>query len=270
MHSQGSYFQEENEMVRMPVLFIGHGSPMNAVEDNQYTKAWQQIAAQIPRPESILCVSAHWYTHGSRITDDDYPRMIYDMYGFPDDLYQVQYQAPGAPELAQDTKSLIQRDVKIDNSWGYDHGTWSVLCKMYPSADIPVFQLSVDRSAGAQEHFQIGQELQSLRERGVLILGSGNVVHNLSRVSWSMEGGHPWADEFDGYIKESILAKDYQKVIHYETAGKAAELSFPTPDHFYPLLYVLGASVQEDKVTVFNNSCMGGALSMTCYLFDRE
>ena len=193
------------ETKKMPALFIGHGSPMNAIEDNQYTRNWIEIAGEFPKPKAILAISAHWYTDGSRITDEAHPKMVYDMYGFPDELYKVLYEAKGAPELAHLTKDLIKRDVKIDNSWGYDHGTWSVLCKMYPEADIPVYQLSVDSSASAQTHFKIGQEISALREKGVLILGSGNVVHNLSKISWEMEGGHPWAVDFDNYIKNKII-----------------------------------------------------------------
>ena len=223
------------ETKKMPALFIGHGTPMNAIEDNQYTKNWMKIASEFPKPKAILAISAHWYTSGSRITDEAHPKMVYDMYGFPDELYKVLYEAEGAPELAHLTKDLIKRDVKIDNSWGYDHGTWSVLCKMYPEADIPVYQLSVDSSASAQTHFKIGQEISALREKGVLILGSGNVVHNLSKIGWEMEGGHPWADDFDNYIKNKIISKEYQDVINYKTAGKSSELAFYTPDHYFPL-----------------------------------
>ena len=257
----------ENEIKKMPVLFIAHGTPMNAIEDNEYTRNWTKIASEIPKPKAILAVSAHWYTSGSRITDEAKPKMVYDMFGFPDELYKVQYNAKGSPELAHLTKNLIKRDVKIDNSWGYDHGTWSVLCKMYPKANIPVYQLSVDSSASAETQFQIGQEISSLREKGVLIVGSGNVVHNLSRISWGMEGGLPWAVDFDNYIKDKIIKRQYEDVINYKSAGKSSELAFYTPDHFYPLLYVLGASREEDKLSIFNDSCTLGSLSMTCYLF---
>jgi 4,5-DOPA dioxygenase extradiol len=259
--------ENENEIKRMPALFVGHGSPMNAIEDNIYTRSWTEIASKLPKPKAILAVSAHWYTHGTRISDDEHPKMVYDMYGFPEKLYKVDYKSKGMPELAHATKNLIKRDVKIDNSWGYDHGTWSVLFKMYPEADIPVYQLSVDRNASAKDHFQIGQEISELREKGVLIFGSGNVVHNLSKVSWGMEGGHPWADEFDSYIKDKVVKRQYEDVINYKSAGKSSELAFFTPDHFYPLLYILGASKEEDQLSVFNDSRMGGALSMTSYLF---
>lgn len=253
---------------KMPALFVGHGSPMNAIEDNEYTENWAKVAGQIPKPEAILSVSAHWYTHGTKITDVPYPKMVYDMYGFPDELYKVRYDAPGSPEFSHSTIQLISRTVSVDNSWGCDHGTWSVLCRMYPEADIPVYQLGIDRSSSSQEHFQIGQEISSLREKGVLIFGSGNVVHNLSRINWTMAGGYSWAEEFDNYIKEKIMAKEYQDVVDYEKAGKSSELAFVTPEHFYPLLYVLGTARVDDKLTVFNDSCTMGSLSMTSYLFE--
>jgi len=253
---------------KMPALFIGHGSPMNAIEDNSFTRGWEEIARQIPKPEAVLSVSAHWYTKGTRIADTSKPKTIYDMYGFPDELYRVTYNAPGAPALAHLTQGLINRDVQIDNNWGIDHGTWSVLHRMYPEANIPVYQLSVDGSASAATHLQIGQEIGALRDKGVLILGSGNVVHNLAKIKWSMEGGFPWADEFDNYIKDRIVDKQYQDVVHYEKAGESSKLAFFTPEHFFPLLYTLGASREDDRLAVFNDSCTKGSVSMTCYLFE--
>jgi 4,5-DOPA dioxygenase extradiol len=252
---------------RMPVLFVGHGSPMNALEDNIYTRNWERIAADIPRPETILAVSAHWYTEKTRINDSEKPGMIYDMYGFPEELYRLKYDVKGSSEMADLTKSLISRKVETDNSWGCDHGTWSVLCRMYPKEAIPVYQLSIDMNASAEEHFQIGKEISSLRDRGVLILGSGNVVHNLSKVNWDMESGYPWAVEFDNYIKEKVTLRQFNEVVNYKSAGKSAEMAFNTPEHFYPLLYVLGASRDDDKLDIFNDSCIMGSLSMTCYLF---
>ncbi len=253
---------------RMPALFVGHGSPMNAIENNTYSKGWEEVAATIPKPKAILSVSAHWYTKGSRINDQENPRTIYDMYGFPRELYQVVYDAPGAPELAHMTQDIISREVKIDNSWGLDHGTWSVLHRMYPAADIPVFQLSVDSGAHPETHYKIGQEIGSLREKGVMILGSGNVVHNLARINWEVQGGYPWAVEFDEYIKDKIINRQYPEVINYHNAGESSKLAFVTPEHFYPLLYVLGASAEEDHLRVFNDSCTLGSISMTSYLFD--
>jgi Uncharacterized conserved protein len=240
---------------------------MNAIEDNSFTQNWVSIAREIPRPKIILSISAHWYTDGSRINDAQHPKTVYDMYGFPDELYRVQYKVIGSAETAQLAKHLVSRTVRTDNSWGIDHGTWSVLCRMYPEADIPVLQLSIDANSGPEDHFQIGRELRTLRENGVLILGSGNVVHNLSEINWDMESGFPWADEFDRYIKNKILKKRYEDVVEYEKSGRSSGLAFTTPDHFYPLLYVLGASDSTDQLTVFNDSCTMGSLSMTSYLF---
>jgi len=256
-----------NETGKMPVLFVGHGSPMNAIEDNEFTRIWAKIATLFPKPKAILAVSAHWYTNGTRIDDEENPKMIYDMYGFPEELYKVVYDADGAPEFAKMTKDLIKREVTIDRSWGLDHGTWSVLTKMYPDADIPTYQLSVDGKASAETHFKIGQEISALREEGVLILGSGNVVHNLSKINWGMKGGFPWADEFDIFVKEKIQSKNYEDVVNYKKIGNIADLAVRTPDHFFPLLYVLGAAREEDEVTVFNEKRLMGSMSMTCYLF---
>ena len=251
----------------MPALFIGHGSPMNAIEDNYFTKNWEKIANEIPKPTAILAISAHWYTLGSRITDATQPKMVYDMYGFPQELYEIAYPAMGSLKLAHETKNLIKAKVEIDNSWGYDHGTWSVLCKMYPEADIPVYQLSLDRQASAEAHFQIGQEISILRDQGVLILGSGNVVHNLAKINWEMVQGYPWAIEFDSYIENSIKNQAYEKVVNYQAAGKSAEIAFVTPEHYLPLLYVLGAARADDQLSIYNDACILGSMSMTSYVF---
>lgn len=252
---------------RMPALFIGHGSPMNAIEDNEFTRQWEKLSLKIPRPEAILSVSAHWYTGGTKTTDISQPRIVYDMYGFPEELYKVSYPVKGSPHIAGRLGSLLKDEIIMDNSWGIDHGTWSVLCRVFPEADIPVVQLSIDAGAGPQVHFELGQKLSVLREEGVLILGSGNVVHNLALVDWKQQGGYSWAEEFDGYIKENILEKNYRNVLNYKEAGQSYKKAFPTPEHFYPLLYVLGASKEDDRVEVFNDSCTLGALSMTSYLF---
>jgi len=255
---------------KMPVLFVGHGSPMNAVENNQFTRGWEEIAGKIPKPKAILSISAHWYTAETRINNAEKPEMVYDMYGFPDELYRVVYPAPGAPELAAITKNLISRAVKVDNTWGIDHGTWSVLHRMYPAAEIPVYQLSIDMDAAAEIHYKIGQELTSLREQGVLILGSGNIVHNLSRINWALEGGFPWADAFDDYIQQNILNVEHEAIIDYHLAGEPSKLAFITREHFYPLLYVLGASDGDDAITVFNDSRTLGSISMTSYLIAEK
>lgn len=253
---------------KMPVLFIGHGSPMNAIDNNQFVHGWKEIAGKIARPEAILAVSAHWVTNGTKVNDTEKPKTIYDMYGFPEELYQIEYNAPGRPELAHETIRLVSKKVEIDNNWGIDHGTWSVLCRMYPDADIPVCQLSIDQNVSAEEHYKIGEEISSLRDKGVLILGSGNVVHNLSKVDFGMQNGYSWAEKFDEYIKSKIINKQYGDVIQYQSAGDVSKLAFYTTEHFFPLLYVLGASRPEDNLTIFNDSCTMGSLSMTSYLFE--
>jgi 4,5-DOPA dioxygenase extradiol len=255
-------------MERMPALFIGHGSPMNAIEENTFVKEWKALKDKLPHPEAILSVSAHWFTSGSKVTDSRAPETIYDMYGFPKELYEIIYNAKGAPQFAHKTQQIVSRQVTIDNTWGYDHGTWSVLHRIYPEADIPVFQLSVDRNASVEEHYKIGQELASLRDQGVLIFGSGNVVHNLARINWNMEGGYPWAEEFDGYVKENILSRKDDNVINYHKTGTSSTLAFTSLDHYAPLLYILGASNKSEQITVFNDSCILGSLSMTSYLFE--
>lgn len=257
-------------MERMPALFVGHGSPMNAIEKNEYSLRWERLGKELPHPKAILSVSAHWFTSGTRVTDAPKPRMVYDMYGFPEALYRVQYPAPGSPQFAGEAHSLLRPTAQVDNTWGLDHGSWSALCRMFPQADIPVFQLSVDAKASPQAHFAIGQKLQSLREGGVMIFGSGNVVHNLSRVNWGMDGGYDWAEEFDAYIKNNIVARRFEQVLEYESVGRSAALSVPTFEHFAPLLYVLGAAYEDDSITVFNDSCTLGSLSMTSYLLGNR
>ncbi|HOS68478.1 MAG TPA: 4,5-DOPA dioxygenase extradiol [Bacillota bacterium] len=256
-------------MSKMPVLFVGHGSPMNAIEDNNYSRNWRNLAERIPKPGTILSVSAHWYTHGTRVMNEENPKTIYDMYGFPEELYEVLYDPAGSPGIAKAAKELISRETKYDNSWGIDHGTWSVLVHMYPDRDIPVFQISIDASAPPEEHYKIGKELGALREQGVLIFGSGNVVHNLRLVDWHKANkGFDWAYEFDEYIYENIMDYNHDNILKYNELGDIARLAVPIPDHFYPLLYTLGASDEDDKVSVHNKSCELGSLTMTAYLWE--
>ena len=254
-------------MDRMPTLFIGHGSPMNAIEDNRFSDTWKKLGKQLPKPQAILSVSAHWFTNGTLVTNDPAPKMIYDMYGFPDALYKVQYNAPGSPRFAARARELIGEDVQFDTSWGLDHGSWSVLRRLFPQADIPVFQLSVDKNAAPEAHFAIGRMLRPLREEGVLILGSGNIVHNLSKVNWQMDGGYPWAEAFDGYIRDAVVNRNTDAVLHYQQAGDAASLSFRWLDHYAPMLYALGAADASDRITIWNEACTMGSMSMTSYLF---
>jgi 4,5-DOPA dioxygenase extradiol len=251
----------------MPVIFAGHGSPMNAIEDNRFSREWKRIAAGIPAPKAILCVSAHWVTDGTCVNDQPQPKTVYDMYGFPKELYELVYQPPGSPELAAQAIRLLGQQTAVDNSWGIDHGTWSVLVHMFPDADIPVVQLSIDANSDMEDHYRTGQKLQALREQGVLVLGSGNVVHNLGLINWNQVGGEPWAVEFDNYVKENILARRFEKVIHYGAAGNSSLRAFPTTEHYVPLLAILGCSTPDDEIYVFNDQCVLGSLSMTGYLF---
>ena len=253
----------------MPVVFVGHGTPMNAAEENTYSRGWQEISRAIPKPEAILAVSAHWYTEGTRLQTEENPKTIHDFYGFPQQLYEIEYPAPGAPGLAHRAMELFGHNSFEDNAWGIDHGTWSVLKWMYPDADIPVCQMSIDRRMTPAELYETGQKLKPLRDENVLILGSGNVVHNLRLVDFSAEGGFDWAEEFDAFIRGRIEERNFSEVIDYKKAGDCARFAFPTPEHFDPLLYVLGAVDGKDRVNVYNASCTLGSLSMTSYLFSE-
>lgn len=251
---------------KMPVVFVGHGSPMNAIEDNRFSRQWSIVADQIPKPKAILSISAHWVTDGICVNNQENPKTIYDMYGFPQELYEVVYTPKGAPELANLVTSMLGDQVAIDNRWGVDHGTWSVLKHMYPDAEVPTMQLSINARATMQEHIQLGQKLRRLREQGILILGSGNVVHNLALINWKSSGGEPWANEFDEYIKQNILSRQFEKVIDYRSAGDISAKAFFTTEHFVPLLTVLGSTLKEDPIQVFNEECILGSMSMTSYL----
>lgn len=255
---------------RMPVVFVGHGSPMNAIEDNRFTREWEKLGQKLPQPKAILCVSAHWQTSGSHVLTNKNPKMIYDMYGFPQELYEVIYAAPGAPEWADKTIQLLAPKAKGSESWGFDHGTWSVLRKIYPLANIPVYQLSVDMMASPEECLTIGKALAPLRESGILLLGSGNIVHNLRMVNWTMEKeGFDWADRIDIKVKELLQAGEFDKVASLAKEGGEAALAIPTVDHYYPLLTVLGSVDKEESIQVFNESRVLGSLSMTSYIFGK-
>ncbi|MGD0340489.1 MAG: 4,5-DOPA dioxygenase extradiol [Bacteroidales bacterium] len=259
---------------QMPVLFVGHGSPMNAIEDNEFVDGWREAGRSLPKPKAILCVSAHWETKGTFITAMKKPATIHDFGGFPQELFEVQYPAQGSPELAKKVKSLITKtEVGLDEKWGLDHGCWSVLKRMYPAADIPVIQLSLDYSKPAQYHYELAREILSLRNEGVLIIGSGNMVHNLRLVDWdSMENpgvGYDWAIEANEKLKKLILADNYKPLIDYRSQGKAFDLAIPTPEHFLPLLYILALKQENDKVSFFNDKPVGGSLSMTSVKIEK-
>jgi 4,5-DOPA dioxygenase extradiol len=257
---------------KLPVLFIGHGSPMNAIEDNQFSRTWAKFGKEIPKPKAVLVVSAHWLTNGTFVTAMKQPRTIHDFGGFPQELFNVQYPAKGSPELAAATSKLItSTTVGLDHEWGLDHGTWSVVKHMYPDADIPVLQLSIDYNKPAQYHYDLAQQLKSLRSKGVLIIGSGNMVHNLRMVAWDKlqepEYGFDWAIEMNTIFKEKIGNRDIQSLIDYEKLGAAAKLAIPTPDHYYPLLYNIALQDKQDEISFFNDKLVGGSLNMTSVKF---
>lgn len=252
---------------KMPVLFLGHGSPMNAIEENEFVTGFRNIAKDIPKPSAILCISAHWETKGTFVTAMQHPATIHDFGGFPKELFAVQYPAPGSPDLAKETKSLITKtDVGLDEKWGLDHGAWSVLKHLYPDADIPVIQMSIDYSQNSQYHYELAQQIKSLRERGVLVVGSGNIVHNLRMVEWRRLNetfGYDWAIEANEKMKKFMLDRDHQELINFRSQGKAFDLAIPTPEHYLPLLYSLALQDTNDEIKLFNDKAVAGALTMT-------
>lgn len=254
------------------MLFIGHGSPMNGIEHNEFSNYWKQLAKDIPTPKAVLVISAHWLTKGTKITAMDKPQTIHDFGGFPQELFAVQYPAPGDVTLAKETQSLIQStNVELDHDWGLDHGTWTTVRHMYPNANIPVLQLSIDYTKGPQYHYELAKELSALRKKGVLIFGSGNMVHNLRMVhmpsrnidDFNKEYGYDWAVEMNEIFKKTILNGDHQALVNYEGLHAAARLAIPSPDHYYPLLYTLGLQGKSDVPTIFNDKLLAGSLSMT-------
>ena len=249
----------------LPAIFLGHGNPMNAVTNNGYTQAWRRLGRETPRPKAIVSISAHWYLPGTGVTINPAPRTIHDFGGFPPELYQVQYPAPGDPDLARRVqKMLAPFPVLLDDSWGLDHGTWSVLRHVYPDADIPVVQLSIDETKPASFHFQLGKKLAPLREEGVLIVGSGNLVHNLHTYAWGRQLPEPydWAVRFETMAKQLLLAGAYQELIDYETLGEDALLCIPTPDHYLPLLYVIATRGEGEPASFPVQGVDGGSISM--------
>jgi 4,5-DOPA dioxygenase extradiol len=252
----------------MPVLFIGHGSPMNGIEDNAFSRRWKEMALSIPLPRAVLVVSAHWLSHGTRITAMDFPRTIHDFGGFPQALFQVQYPAPGSPALATAvTEMVTAAHVEPDHDWGLDHGTWSVVRHMYPEAEIPVLQLSIDYTKAPRFHYELARELSQLRRKGVLIIGSGNMVHNLRMVAWDKMDtpgyGYDWALEMNQRFKDFIAASDHTALIEFEKLGTAARLAIPTPEHYLPLVYTLGLQRKTDEISFFNDQAVAGSLTMT-------
>jgi len=246
----------------MPVLFVGHGNPMNAVQDNEFSRTWADVGRTLPRPRAILSISAHWETAGCRVTAMPAPETVHDFYGFPRQLYEIQYPAPGAPELAQGIKQALDDPVvHLDFSWGLDHGTWSVLCRMFPAADIPVVQLSLDSSQPPGFHYRLGQRLKYLRGQDVLVIGSGNMVHNLGVMAWD-NSALEWARDFDAALAAHILAGEHLALVDYEAVGENAHMAIPTNEHFLPLLYVLAMQEKSDSITFFCEKVTLGSISM--------
>ena len=253
----------------MPVLFIGHGSPLNALRTNAWTETWRRLGQELPRPKAVLLISGHWCTEGVRVTSQAAPPTLHDFGAFPQALFDIRYPAPGAPELAGKVCALLApAGPRLDDGWGLDHGAWSVLSKAYPDADIPVVQLSIDYHHPPSFHFDLGRKLAPLREEGVLVLGSGNVVHNLRLRERDAPFAYDWALRFNAFIRESVLAGDYDAVVRYQEMGREAALSVPTPDHFYPLLYACGAAL-DDRAQLESDGVYQGSMSMMSLSFGR-
>jgi 4,5-DOPA dioxygenase extradiol len=252
----------------MPVLFIGHGSPMNGIENNIFSDSWMKLANEIPVPKAVVVVSAHWLSKGTRITAMDFPRTIHDFGGFPDELFKVQYHAPGSPVLAKETAAMIKTtQIELDHDWGLDHGTWTVVRHMYPGAQVPILQISIDYTKNARYHYELANELMALRKKGVLIIGSGNMVHNLRMLAWDKLNeetyGYDWANQINATFKDLIMNGDHDKLINFQDLGKEAQLAIPTPEHYLPLVYTLGLKNNKDSVSFFNDKAVGGSLTMT-------
>lgn len=252
---------------KTPLLFIGHGSPMNGIENNQFSQQWSSLAKDFPEPTAVIVISAHWLTRGTFVTAMEKPRTIHDFGGFPKALFDVQYPAIGSPVIAEETQKLITKtDVHLDHDWGLDHGTWTIIRHIYPKANIPILQLSIDYHQSPQYHYELAQELATLRRKGVLIIGSGNMVHNLRMVDFQRINGaygYDWAIEMNEKFKKNITERNHKDLINYESMGQAAKLAIPTPDHYYPLLYILGMQEKNEEASFFNDVPVGGSLTMT-------
>lgn len=257
-------------MKKMPVAFIGHGSPLNITNPNEFTKGWKDLANYIPRPDSILSISAHWTTENCSVSTNPFPETMHDYFAFPPELYEINYKATGASSLGNHVYNLLDKKPIKDSTRGLDHGTWMPLLFMYPNSDIPVCQLSIQEKLSPTELFELGNKLKKLRSEGVLIIGSGNVVHNMSQIDYQLEnGGYDWAYSFDNSIKNGILNKDISKLKNFDKLNHSNK-AVPYNDHFIPLLYVLGATYSSDTVQIFNDKCVLGSISMTSYLFDEK
>lgn len=269
LHKQVSTFETT---APMPILFLGHGSPMNAIETNEFTQQWQSLGNTITKPKVIVCISAHWETRGTFVTMTQQPETIHDFYGFPQELFQQQYPASGSPELAQSIiKETLYTPISGDNRWGLDHGSWSVLKHVYPKANIPVIQISIDHYKGAAWHYQLGKALSFLRTKGVLVIGSGNMIHNLrilqvANNDFNAEHGYNWAFEMNEILKDKIINNDYDSLIKYQSLHKDSMLAVPTPEHYIPMLYALAMKKDGESIKIFNDKVIAGSLSMTSFI----
>jgi 4,5-DOPA dioxygenase extradiol len=263
-----NYFLSTERTAPMPVLFVGHGSPMNAIGENEFVHTWRNLGKSLPKPKAILCISAHWETNGTFVTAMQKPPTIHDFGGFPKALFDVQYPAPGSPELASETKRIISKsEVGLDEKWGLDHGAWSVIKNIYPLADVPVIEMSLDYNKSPQYHYELAKELSSLREKGVLIIGSGNMVHNLRMVAWDKadepEYGFDWALHANETFKHLILDNKHKELISYTLLGREVQQAIPTPEHYLPLIYTLALKAENEQVSFFNDKAVMGSLTMT-------
>ncbi len=258
-----------DEEIKMPVLFIGHGSPMNALQQNDFTEALHKAGSKLAKPKAIMVVSAHWLTKGTFVTTSEKPQIIYDFYGFPKEMYAIKYPVMGAPEYASfTTEQSSEKSIMPDHEYGIDHGAWTVLMHMFPAADIPVYQLSIDYKLTMQQHYELASMLKKLRNKGVLIIGSGNITHNLGRIDWNINAKpFDWAEEFDSKIKNNILTENHNDIINYEKWGSIATLAHPSNDHYLPLLYSIGLKEKDDKVEFIYEGFHHGSLSMRCIKF---
>ena len=262
---------DKQNSARMPVLFLGHGSPTTILTDNEATRWWSALAARLPKPKSILMVSAHWWTRGTCVTAMQTPKTIHDFGPLAPELFEMRYPAPGSPDLAKQVAGLLApTKVKLDQSWGLDHGAWTVLKKVYPGADIPVVQLSLDQAFSGEDHFRIGEKLRPLRDEGVLIVASGNIVHNMSMLIWRDNAPtYPWGKNFRDYVAANIKRRNLEAVVDYRQGGEDALMSVPAPDHYYPLMYALGATDETDQAMVENDFFQLGSIGMTSFIFNE-
>ena len=266
-----SFTDQFSNTDKMPVLFKGHGSPMNAIEENEFVQGWKKMITDVPTPNAVLCISAHWETTGTYVTAMDFPRTIHDFGGFPQELFNVQYPAAGSPDLAKEVKRITKStDVVLDHDWGLDHGTWSVVKHLYPQASVPVIQLSLNYNMSPQQHYDLAKELSVLRSKGVLIVGSGNIVHNLRRMNFSKGSetafAHDWALEANDKMKESISSGNHSQLINFRKQGNVFSLAIPTPEHYLPLLYIMGLKDSAENVSLYNDKIVAGSISMTSLL----